>query len=117
MEYNICSNWARSNFSGGIDGRPVWEYISSKRDDMLHSAKSAIARMAYGPKTGPDWIQDSSIPQKYVRRNSGICKVECRSRSWGSIFLLAVCELCTMPNFCEKRAADDQSRKVGGGYG
>lgn len=21
-EYNICSDWARSNFSGGIDGTP-----------------------------------------------------------------------------------------------
>jgi hypothetical protein len=46
IEYSICNNWARSNFSGGIVGRPVWEYISKNRDDMLNSAKSAIARIA-----------------------------------------------------------------------
>src|ERR1700732_137894 len=26
-EYNICNNCARNNCSGGIDGRPTFEYI------------------------------------------------------------------------------------------
>ena len=32
IEYSICGNWARSNFSGGID--------------MRHRARSAMAQMA-----------------------------------------------------------------------
>jgi hypothetical protein len=45
-EYSLWSHCARRNFSGGIKGRPVREYIASNRSDMFGSASSALARMA-----------------------------------------------------------------------
>jgi hypothetical protein len=43
---------ARSNFSGGIDGRPVLAYIALNRSDMFLDAASAIALLQrYGLQT------------------------------------------------------------------
>jgi hypothetical protein len=41
-----ASSVAPSNFSGGIDGRPVLAYIASNRSDIFCNASSAIARTA-----------------------------------------------------------------------
>jgi len=45
IEYSICSNCARNNFSGAIDGRPTLAYIVSNRRDKRLSTSSTISRM------------------------------------------------------------------------
>jgi hypothetical protein len=44
--YNTCNNSARSNFSGGIDGRPIWEYIRANSFDNSAKTLSATWRTA-----------------------------------------------------------------------
>ena len=45
MLYSIWSSNARSNCSGGIDGRPIVEYSRSKRGDNRCNAASVIRRI------------------------------------------------------------------------
>ena len=46
MVYSTCSNKARSNFSGGIDERPIVEYMCANFWDNFAKMWSVIWRMA-----------------------------------------------------------------------
>ncbi len=46
MEYSTWSSSALSRRSGGIDGRPVWEYSFSKSGHSRPRTSSTIVRIA-----------------------------------------------------------------------
>jgi len=45
-EYNICSNCARNNCSGGIDGRPTFAYILSNGAESFFRILSTMCGSA-----------------------------------------------------------------------
>ena len=44
--YSTSSNKARSNFSGAIDGRPIFEYMAVNLRDNFARTRSVIWRIA-----------------------------------------------------------------------
>ena len=68
--YRICSNSARSSFSGGIDGRPVQDYIWSKRRESLCSASSVSRRM-----TRRGWSLRTPLLQAEVAEHRVLMKI------------------------------------------
>jgi len=91
IEYSACSSSARSNCSGGIDGRPIDEYIASKRVESACKATSVICRinrsrvLRRDPSVGRDVIEEMTgllIVTAHARHRSTLA-AGCRSPEHG----------------------------------
>jgi hypothetical protein len=62
IEYSICSNWARSSFSGGIDGRAALAYMASNSCNNYVSTSST-------PRIATYWTNISASTKTRLTRD------------------------------------------------